>query len=134
MSDPRKDGQREGERRRDKAHDLLRSHRSAIIHQLKRAMVEAALRTGTATADDARDAVEIPAGINPKLAGLVGRDLATAGVFKAVGFVKSRRPKAHARPITVWELTRPEHGERWLIDNPNVERLTYEGGDSNGGI
>ncbi|MCQ8205440.1 hypothetical protein NP569_24435, partial [Vibrio parahaemolyticus] len=56
------------------------------------------LAAGTATADDVRDAVELPPGVDPRCLGAVPGELADAGIIRATGYVRTTRPAAHARP------------------------------------
>lgn len=110
----------EGEALRDAALAVLRIHRATLIRQCQRAAVLAALADGEVTADAVRAAVPIPDGINPKLVGAAFRDLATAGVLERVGYVVSRRPAAHARPLSLWHLADANAATRWLANHPPI--------------
>lgn len=94
----------EGKARRDAALDRLRAHRAALIRECTAAALRVALDRGAVCADDVRPLVEIPAGISPKLVGVVFKDLAHAGILRRDGFRNSNRPAAHARPLSVWAL------------------------------
>lgn len=107
-----------GEALRDAALALLRTHRAALVRALSRAAVRIALERGTVTADDVRHAVPIPAGIRPVVVGAAVRDVATAGVLRRVGYRPSARPEAHARPLTVWQLSDEPTGRAWLAAHP----------------
>ena len=110
----------EGEARRDAALALLRARRRSIIRECERAAVLAALDHGAVTADDVRAVVAIPPGMNPKLVGVVFRDLADAGILRRDGYRQSRRPAAHARPLSVWRLTDAAAAWGWLAANPSL--------------
>ena len=92
--------------------DLLRSHRAVLIAEASRIMVEIARTEGKATTDDVRARMDIPAEVDPRWIGAVPNLLGRKGILRQVGYVKSRRPKAHARPIGVWAWVRePLPGE-----------------------
>ena len=84
------------------AHALGR--RPELIRDCTAAALRVALDSGAVCADDVRAVVPIPDGINPKFVGCVFRDLADAGILRRDGYQPSKRPKAHARPITLWRL------------------------------
>jgi len=94
----------DGEARRDRALTLLRVRRAELIRECTAAALRVALDRGEVTADDVRDAVQIPPDISPKLVGCAFRDLAEAGILRRAGFRNSTRPAAHARPLSVWLL------------------------------
>ncbi|MEN6406360.1 MAG: hypothetical protein ABFC77_07810 [Thermoguttaceae bacterium] len=110
----------EGERRKADAIGLLSAHRETIIRRAQRALLAAILETGSATADDVRELVELPPGIGPRCFGAVPSPLARAKIIRADGFVKTCRPEAHARPVTVWQLVDRPAAERWLRDHPDM--------------
>lgn len=105
---------------RDAAHALLTDRRAVYVRRGQRALLTALLATGTATADDVRDAVDLPPGIDPVCLGAVPGALARAGIIRRVGYVPTCRPDAHARPVSVWALADREAAERWLADHPDV--------------
>lgn len=107
-----------GEALRDQALYRLSTTRPATIRRLQRAAVRLALETGTVTADDLREAVPIPAGINPKVNGAAVHGLAVLGILTGGEYVKSRRAVAHRRPIQVWRLANAATAARWLAANP----------------
>lgn len=107
-----------GEGLRDAALLLLTATRPATIRRLQRAAVRLALEAGAVTADDVRDAVPIPPGINPKVTGAAVYGLALAGILTGAHYVRSRRKPAHARTLRVWLLTDAAAAVRWLNDNP----------------
>ena len=78
------------------------------------------LAVGAATADDVRDAVELPDTLNPKLFGAVPGPLAEAGIIRAAGFVRTRRPEGHARPVLTWELIDAAAARFWLGAHPDL--------------
>ena len=78
------------------------------------------LRSGTATADDVRDVVELPTDIDPRCLGSVPGRLAYDRMIRAAGFVRSTRPERHASFIQIWELIDRVAAERWLADHPDL--------------
>lgn len=108
----------EGKARRDAALSLLRVRRAGLIRACTAAALRIALDRGEVCADDVRAVVPIPAGISPKLVGVVFRDLADAGILRRAGFRPSTRPAAHARPLSVWELA-DAAARVWLATHPS---------------
>ena len=94
----------EGVALRDDTLNQLRERRPELIRACTAAALRVALDSGAVCADDVRAVVPIPDGINPKFVGCVFRDLADAGILRRDGYQPSKRPKAHARPITLWRL------------------------------
>jgi hypothetical protein len=113
------DSRADGERRKHEAHDLLETRRAAYLLLGRRALLGRLLdRAGTATADDVRDAVELPPGIDPKLFGRVPGPLAKLGIIKCAGFVKTTRPTAHAKLVSAWQLLDRRAALEWLVEHP----------------
>lgn len=104
----------DGEARRDSALNLLRVRRADLIRACSAAALRVAIDRGEVCADDVRALVPIPAGISPKLVGCVFRDLADAGILRRIGFRNSKRPTAHARPLSVWHLADSAAASAWL--------------------
>jgi hypothetical protein len=117
-----------GEARRDAALAQLSARRPAIIRDIQRAAVRLALDLGNITADDIRAAVTIPPGVRPTVVGAAVRVLAIAGIIRKIDFRPSRRPVAHARPLTVWALTDHAAALRWLADHPALPKPAEGGG------
>jgi len=117
--DVRRQGRREGERRNRRTLTALEARREVFVLRARRVLLLKLLEAGSATADDVRDAVTLPVDIDPKLFGSVPSQLAFAGIIKADGFVKTSRPKAHARPIQRWTLVDRGKAEQWLTDHPD---------------
>jgi len=109
---------REGERRKDEALQLLEDHRAGVVRNARRAMTELVLENGSCTMDDVRDRIEVPEGINPKCLGAVPSTLARQQIIERDGFVTTRRPEAHARPLSVWRLKNEPKAQAWLRENP----------------
>jgi hypothetical protein len=109
----------EGERRKDRQLATLGARRDAIVTRARRAFIRQLFDAGTATADDIRAAVELPAGIDPRCLGSVPGPLATAGIIRRGDFVKSTRPERHACYIARWELADADTARRWLADHPD---------------
>lgn len=118
--DPSVNGTPDGEARRDAALNHLRVHRGELIRQFQAAAVRFALERGEVCADDVRPLVPIPPGTSPKLVGTVFRDLSDAGILRNVGYRKSRRPVAHARPLTVWALADAGKANAWLESHRTI--------------
>lgn len=115
----RREGRRDGERRKRRTLTAIEARRECFVLRGRRAMLRKALEAGSATIDDVRDVVTLPADIDPKLFGSVPNQLAFAGIIKADGFVKTSRPTAKARPIQRWALVDRGKAEQWLIDHPD---------------
>lgn len=114
----------EGKRRKDVAFVLLEARRECYVREARRALLDALLANGIATADDVRAWVELPKGINPKAFGAVPSVLARAGIIRRDGFVSSTRPQAHARPVSVWKLADPATAKRWLASHQPLSPMT----------
>jgi hypothetical protein len=109
------DGGREGEALRDAALNLLRARRADLIRECTAAALRLALDRGEVCADDVRTLVTIPPGISPKLVGAVFRDLADDKVLRRVGFRNSKRPAAHARHLSLWQLVDADRATARLV-------------------
>ncbi len=116
-------GRARGEARKQDALALLQARRAPCVRRGRRALLTCLLAGETATADDIREVVELPPGIDPKLFGSVPGPLVRAGIIRSDGFVKSSRPEAHARPVTVWRLSDRAKAEQWLTANPDYPDL-----------
>lgn len=105
-----------------KADALDRHHlrRPALIRSTQRALLTCLMDGGTATIEDARDAVEVPEGFNPKAFGSVPGTLARAGVIRRAAYVTAQRPAAHARPLSLWELADRDAAMAWLATHPEL--------------
>ena len=110
----------EGERRKLDAFAMLTANRETVIRRAQRALLTVLLETGTGTANDVREFVELPPGIGPKCFGAAPGPLARAGIIRADGFAKTCRPVGHARPVTVWALADRDKALRWLADHPEL--------------
>ncbi len=121
-SGEREEGQQKGERRKDAAHALLEARRHVCIRQARRALLCKLLTAGKATADDVAESIGPGIdGIDPRWRGAVPKPLALAGIINDTGLaVKSSRPEAHARRLTVWELADRAAALAWLAHNPDL--------------
>jgi len=117
----------EGERRKADAFATLDAHREVYTRRSRRALLRTLLELGEATADDVRDSVELPPGIDPKCFGSVPGPLARAGIIRAAGFTKTCRPMAHARPVTLWTLADRAAALRWLATHAELPDPSDEG-------
>jgi hypothetical protein len=111
----------DGESRKRKAMDNHEAHRAEIILQARRRFVSHALSHGTVTTDDARDGLSIPEGVDPVCLGAVPGGLARKGIIRRTGYIRSKRPEAHARPLSVWQLQDAGKARAWLDANPTPE-------------
>jgi hypothetical protein len=111
----------EGERLKANALTLLEPRREVFVRRGRRAMLEVLLRSGTATADDVRSAIELPPDLDPRCLGSVPGRLAYAHIIRAAGFVRSARPERHACWVQVWELADRNKALQWLADHPDLE-------------
>lgn len=109
----------DGQTRKFDAHALLEARREVYVLRGRRALLARLLDAPEATADDVRDAVELPDAINPVCLGVVPGPLARAGIIERVGFEESRRPDAHARPVSVWRLVDRNAALAWLAAHPD---------------
>lgn len=109
----------EGQTRKLDARALLEARREVYVLRGRRALLGALLDRGEATADDVRAAVDLPEEINPVCLGAVPGPLAQAGIIERVGFAESRRPDAHARPVSVWRLADRDAALAWLAVHPD---------------
>lgn len=135
----------EGERRKERKLSVLAARRELYVMRGRRALLTKLIDDDAATTDIVRDAVTLPKELDPKLFGAVPGPLAMAGIIRADGFAKTCRPKAHARPVTVWRLVDRAKAEQWLTDHPdrsddvpavsqpshttNAQRTLFDGGE-----
>jgi hypothetical protein len=111
----------EGERRKRAALDRHAARHGRLVRAGQRALLARLLAVGTATADAVRDSVCLPPGVSPRAFGAVPGPLARAGLIAAVGFARTARPTAHARPVTVWRLADRAGALAWLRDHPAAD-------------
>jgi hypothetical protein len=116
----------EGLRRRDAAHVLLAARRAVHVRRGQRALLGQLLRCGSATADDVRGLVQLPADIDPRCLGTVPVALARADIIRAAGYVRSTRPAAHARPVLRWQLADRAAALAWLATHPELPDIELE--------
>lgn len=109
----------EGARRKAEALATLQARRELYVLRGRRALLNALLRDGIATADAVRAEVELPSGLDPKLFGAVPGELARAGIIARDGFALTERPEGHARPLTRWRLISRAAAVQWLADHPD---------------
>ena len=115
------DGRSEGRRRKKEALDALESCRQVILLKGRRALLRRLLASQTATADDVREVVDLPEGIDPRVFGDVPGALARLGIIRPTrGFVRSVRPARHASWLRVWELADRAAAIAWLTTHPEA--------------
>ena len=117
-----------GESLKAEAFSVLESARAALILRGRRALLRKLLENGSATADDVRDSVDVPADADPRLFGCVPVTLARLGIIAPAGFTKSCRPCRHASVLQVWSLADPAAALNWLAAHPDLGD-GWEGGD-----
>ena len=113
-------GTAEGETRKADALATLVERRAVYVRRGQRALLTALLAGGSATADDVRDAVDLPRGIDPVCLGAVPTALARARIIYRDGYAPTSRPTAHARPVSLWRLSDRNKALRWLADHPEL--------------
>jgi hypothetical protein len=114
-------GRADGERAKASALALLEARREVFILRGRRALLTAMLTgDGTATADDVRAAVDLPADMDPRCLGTVPGRLGYDRIIRAAGFVRSGRPQRHASYIQRWALADRAAAEKWLRDHPDL--------------
>ncbi|MBM80690.1 MAG: hypothetical protein CMJ78_08865 [Planctomycetaceae bacterium] len=119
----KRNGRRSGQRLKQRTLSLFEPS-DVYVNRARRGMLVRMLKTGTATADDAYDAANLPPGIDARCLGSVPNPLARAGIIRRAGFVASSRPERHGSYITVWELHSRECAERWLLEHPDDRDVT----------
>jgi hypothetical protein len=112
-------GKVDGHARRDAALKLLEERRKIYLNRCRRVILLRLLNGATATMDDVHAAVGVPDGINPICLGAVPGSLARASIIEHAGSVPTKRPNAHARPLSVWRLADREAAKRWLMEHPD---------------
>lgn len=124
-------GQAEGEARKRADFDRFRTRRLSFLRGCQRALLQNLLERGEATIDDVRAVVPIPPNVNPKTIGATPTELAVAGIIAdSVRAEKSRRPEAHARKITVWQLIDRHAALAWLDEHPEIPDPGDDGEDA----
>lgn len=124
----------EGRRRATRMLDRLAARRRVVVLLGRRALLERLLASGTASADDVREAIEVPVDVDPICLGAVPGPLASVGIVASDGFAMTSRPSAHARPVTVWRLVDRAKVVQWLqehdveADSAERPRATPGGG------
>jgi len=111
-------GREAGEARKRGALMTLEARREAIVVAGRRALLQTLLVSDSATADDIRDAITLPADINPKLFGSIPGALARARIIIKAGYSTTTRAVAHARPLTIWRLRDRRAALLWLDAHP----------------
>lgn len=110
-------GRVEGHRRKDANRAVLAARRERHLVEARRVLLTVLLDRGKASADDVRDKVTLPTGVDPVCFGAVPKPFALADIIRRAGFVITSRPEAHARPLSLWELIDRPAAERWLVEH-----------------
>lgn len=103
-----------GQARKTAALDRHEAHRQQLLRAARIALLRRLLAAGTATIDDVRCEVMVPAGLSPQFFGSTHRPLVRLGLIEKVGYRSSERPETHARPIAVWGLVDRGGAARWI--------------------
>lgn len=109
-----------GENLKTRALTTLEARRRVYVNRGRRALLGMLLRHGHATADDVRNAVDLPPDVDPVCFGAVPGALARAGIIERAGFKSSVRADAHARPVSVWRLVDRDAALAWLDEHPDM--------------
>jgi hypothetical protein len=117
------DGYPAGEQCKLDAHALLTARRAIYVRRAQRALLCRLLDMGTATADDVRQAVELPPDIDPRCLGSVPGPLVRAGIIRRVSWTPSCRAVRHACHTSVWALVDADAARQWLTDYPELPDL-----------
>jgi hypothetical protein len=91
-------GLAEGIRRRDEGLEKVTCNFNWWLDEAREIAYQIARQKGRVTSDDIQASCPIPSGAHHSLMGAVLRDKR----FKAVGYMKSARPAAHARVIRIY--------------------------------
>ena len=110
----------EGERRKLDALTTLDARRETIVTAGRRVLLLRLLKSPTATADDVREALDLPEGMDPRCLGAVPGGLARARIIRSAGYVRSDRPERHASPIQLWTLADRAAAIAWLRAHPEA--------------
>ena len=89
-----------------------------LLLRARRALLAALLEKECGSADDVRERLDLPPGVNPACLGSVPGPLVKAGIIEKGGFVPSTRPETHARPVSVWRLVNRDRALDWLEAHP----------------
>ncbi|MCX7420594.1 MAG: hypothetical protein NT013_13790 [Planctomycetia bacterium] len=111
----------DGARPKQQALPFSESCREKLVLKARRGLLIHALEFATVTADDVRELVPLPPGINPTIFGSVPGPLANAGIILFHGYVKTTRKMAHARRNVNWFLNDRDAAKRWLITHPDPD-------------
>jgi hypothetical protein len=122
--------QTEGEAIKAQKLAALEARREVYVLRGRRALLRAMLDgDGTATADDVRATVDLPAGMDPRCLGTVPGRLGYDRIIRPAGRIRTRRPEAHARWIDRWALADQAAALRWLADHPDLPDPGADQGD-----
>ncbi len=114
-------GLREGLRRKQETMLNFEAWRWPLLLKARRALLTKALEAGTATIDDVRRVVEVPARKDPRFFGDVPTLLVRARMIRCIDRVRSTRPEAHGREIKVWAIVDREAALEWLRFHPDPD-------------
>lgn len=124
----------EGEARNRDALERFRVRQRAYLRSCQRLLLDVLLVRGEGTTDDVRERLPLPSGINPKTIGAIPGELVDVGIIFDSGRVeKSRRPEAHARKITVWQLADRRAAQQWLDEHPELPPPSNDDGEETTG-
>jgi hypothetical protein len=119
-ADNRPGDRKEGERRKQDALASAGPRGETIVERGRRVLLLRLLENPTATADDVRQSLDLPEGLDARCLGAVPIGLARAGIIQSAGYVRSARPERHAGPIQVWTLADRAAAMAWLAAHPEA--------------
>lgn len=115
---PKSNGAAAGLARRDATHRRQEEEHARIIHDARRMMAIWLEQFDSITADDVQDLCILPPDADPRVMGAVPKLFAARGWIRADGYERSKRPQAHARPVTRWVLVDRPAVVAWRENNP----------------
>lgn len=118
-NDNRPRGKAEVERREAATLGLLEIRRRIYTNRGRKALLIYLQASGTATADDVKGCVELPAEVDSRVLGAAPGPLARAGIIRRSGLVKSDRSERYGSYLMLWELIDRAGALRWLTENPD---------------
>ncbi len=104
----------DGDTLKQNALKLLEAERRELALEGRRALLNALLKRGIATADEVYAGVELPPGVDPRCLGAVPGPLVKRGIITSLGYTKSKRPGRHASPVQMWQLKDRTAALAWL--------------------
>lgn len=92
--------------------ETRRTDRAAVFAAVQRAMLKVLRKQPTASADDIRPLVRIPAHVHPTIVGIAIRELRRDGLIVTDSTIATSRPAGRSHLMRVWRLATPPASER----------------------